>query len=93
MLQEQALRAIERSAARYLILDITGVPVVDTQVAQGLMQVVQAARLLGTEVVLVGIRPEVAQTVVGLGLQMTNIATQSTLQSGIAHVLRDDRRS
>jgi hypothetical protein len=41
----------------------------------------------------VGIRPEVAQTVVGLGLQMTNIATQSTLQSGIAHVLRDDRRS
>jgi rsbT co-antagonist protein RsbR len=93
MLQEQALRAIERSAARNLILDITGVPVVDSQVAQGLMQVVQAARLLGTEVVLVGIRPEVAQTVVGLGLQMTNIATQSTLQSGIAHVLRDDRRS
>ncbi len=60
-------------------------PVVDTQVAQGLMQVVQAARLLGAEVVLVGIRPEVAQTVVGLGLQMNSIATQSTLQSGIAH--------
>jgi rsbT co-antagonist protein RsbR len=93
MLQDQTLRAIERTSARNLILDITGVPVVDSQVAQGLVMVVQAARLLGTEVVLVGIRPEVAQTVVGLGLQFNDIPTQSTLQSGIAHVLRDHRRS
>jgi len=63
--------AARRVAARYLILDITGVPVVDTQVAQGLIQVIQAARLLGAEVVLVGIRPEIAQTMVGLGIQFT----------------------
>jgi rsbT co-antagonist protein RsbR len=93
LLQDQALLAIERAAARYLILDITGVPIVDSQVAQGLILVVQAARLLGTTVVLVGVRPEVAQTVVGLGLPLNTITTQSTLQSGIAHVLRAGQRS
>jgi rsbT co-antagonist protein RsbR len=57
LLQDQALRAITESAARCLLLDITGVPVVDTQVAQELFKVVRATRLLGAEVVLVGIRP------------------------------------
>ncbi len=66
LVQEQALRAIERAPARYLILDITGIPVVDRQVAHGFIQVVQTAKLLGTEVMLVGIRPEVAQALVGL---------------------------
>ena len=66
---------------------ITGVPIVDTAVAQGLIQVVQAALLLGSEVVLVGIRPEVAQAVVGLGIHLNDIVTRSTLQSGIAYVL------
>lgn len=84
--QEQALHALESSAARHLILDITGVPVVDTQVAHGLMQVIQAARLLGAEVLLVGIRPEVAQSIVGLGIQLGHITTHSSLQSGMAHV-------
>jgi rsbT co-antagonist protein RsbR len=87
LVQEQALRSIEQLSARYLILDITGVPIVDTAVAQGLIQVVQAARLLGSEVVLVGIRPEVAQAVVGLGIHLNDIATRSTLQSGITYVL------
>jgi rsbT co-antagonist protein RsbR len=87
LVQEQALRSIEERSARYLILDITGVPVVDTAVAQGLIKVVQAARLLGSEVMLVGIRPEVAQAVVGLGIQLNDIVTHSTLQSGIAYVL------
>jgi rsbT co-antagonist protein RsbR len=87
LIQEQALRSIERMAARYLILDITGVPIVDTLVAQGLIKVVQAAGLLGAEVVLVGIRPEVAQAVVGLGIQLSDMITRSTLQSGIAYVL------
>jgi rsbT co-antagonist protein RsbR len=86
--QTRALHSIEKSAAHYLILDITGVPVVDTQVAAGLMQVVQAARILGCEVMLVGIRPEVAQAVVGLGIDLGRITTRSTLQDGVSSLLR-----
>ncbi|HEU4321786.1 MAG TPA: STAS domain-containing protein [Roseiflexaceae bacterium] len=83
MLQEQALEAIERNGARTLVIDITGVPVVDTHVARGLIAVVEAARLLGAEVVLVGIRPEVAQAIVGLGLSFTTLPTFSDLQSAL----------
>lgn len=82
--QEQALQAIERTSAQRLILDITGVPIVDTQVAQGLIQIVRAGQLLGAEVMLVGIRPEVAQAIVGLGIDLHSVATQSSLQSGLA---------
>jgi rsbT co-antagonist protein RsbR len=82
-LHEQALRALERSSARRLLLDITGVPVVDSQVAQGLVVTVQAGRLLGAEVVLIGIRPEVAQAIVGLGLNLGSIRTFSDLQSAL----------
>jgi rsbT co-antagonist protein RsbR len=81
--QERALQAIERGAARQLVLDITGVPVVDSQVAQGLLAVVQAARLLGAEAVLVGVRPEVAQTVVGLGLSLPGLRTYADLQTAL----------
>jgi rsbT co-antagonist protein RsbR len=87
LVQEQALRSIEQLSTDFLILDITGVPIVDTAVAQGLIQIVQAARLLGSEVVLVGIRPEVAQAVVGLGIYLNEFVTRSTLQSGITYVL------
>jgi rsbT co-antagonist protein RsbR len=86
--QERALHTIQQAAARKLILDITGVPIVDTQVALGLMQIVQAAQLLGCAVTLVGIRPEVAQAIVGLGISLTGVETLGTLQSGIAHALR-----
>jgi rsbT co-antagonist protein RsbR len=85
-IQEQALRALEHKSARYLVLDITGVPVVDSQVAQGLLSVVQAARLLGAQVLLVGIRPEVAQAIVGLGLDLREIYTASDLQSALSHI-------
>lgn len=78
--QDQALGAIERTHARRLLLDITGVPVVDTQVAKGVIELVHAARLLGAQVVLVGIRPEVAQTVIGLGLDLRDIPTYADLQ-------------
>jgi rsbT co-antagonist protein RsbR len=85
-IQEQALRALEHKSARYLVLDITGVPIVDSQVAQGLISVVQAARLLGAQVLLVGIRPEVAQAIVGLGLDLREIYTTSDLQSALSHI-------
>ncbi|HEU4329229.1 MAG TPA: STAS domain-containing protein [Roseiflexaceae bacterium] len=83
--QEQVLHSIEQTAARHCILDVTGIPVIDTAVAQGLIQVVEAARLLGAEVVLVGIRPEIAQAIVGLGLDLSAVVTRSTLQGGIAY--------
>jgi rsbT co-antagonist protein RsbR len=68
-----------------VILDITGVPVVDTHVANGLILAAQAVRLLGARVILTGIRPEVAQTLVGLGVNLNDLITHSTLQSGIAY--------
>jgi CHASE3 domain sensor protein/anti-anti-sigma regulatory factor len=92
LMQEQALHALEQSSARQLILDITGVPVVDTQVALGLTQLVQAAQLLGTRVSIVGIRPEVAQALVGLGISLANIKTFSTLQLGVAQALAAEPR-
>ena len=82
-LHEQALHALEHSSARRLLLDITGVPVVDSQVAQGLIVTVQAGRLLGAEVMLIGIRPEVAQAIVGLGLSLNGIRTFSDLQTAL----------
>jgi rsbT co-antagonist protein RsbR len=85
-LHEQTLHAIERKSTRYLILDITGVVMVDSQIAQGLLLVVQSARLLGTEVLLVGIRPEVAQAIVQLGLNLGGVRTFSTLQVALNHI-------
>ncbi|MEO7909203.1 MAG: STAS domain-containing protein, partial [Roseiflexaceae bacterium] len=92
MLQERVMQAIEHSSIRYVLLDITGILVVDTQVAQGLIKVIQAARLLGTEVILVGIRPEIAQSIIGLGIELGNVITRSTLQSGIAYASRSQTR-
>jgi rsbT co-antagonist protein RsbR len=89
IMQQQALQAVEKNGARTLIMDITGVPVLDTQVAQGIFQVVQACRLLGAQVILVGVRPEVAQTVVGLGIDLSAIRTLTTLEAGIARALGD----
>lgn len=86
-LQEQSLRALGRSSARTLVLDITGVPVVDSQVAQGLLMTVRSARLLGATAVLVGIRPEVAQTIVGLGIDLRDVRTYSDLHSALSQSL------
>jgi rsbT co-antagonist protein RsbR len=85
-LQTEALRSVERTSARYLVLDITGVSVVDSQVAQGIMAVVEALRLLGTVAILVGIRPEIAQTIVGLGLQLRGLQTYSDLRLALATI-------
>lgn len=80
------LSGIAANHAASVILDITGVPVVDTQVANALLRAAQAVRLLGAQVVLTGIRPEVAQTLVSLGTDLSGITTRSSLQSGIAYV-------
>jgi rsbT co-antagonist protein RsbR len=85
---EALLNGVSETRTEVAILDITGVPVVDTQVANALISAAQAVRLLGAQVVLTGIRPEVAQTLVGLGVDLTGIVTHSTLQTGIAFALR-----
>lgn len=84
---ETLLEGVSSSRATTAILDITGVQVVDTQVANGLLRAAQAVKLLGAQVIITGIRPEVAQTLVGLGLDLSNIVTRATLQSGIAFAL------
>jgi rsbT co-antagonist protein RsbR len=89
---EALLTGIAASKARTAILDVTGVPVVDTQVANGLVSAAKAVRLLGAQVVLTGIRPEVAQTLVGLGVDLSGIVTSSTLQRGVAQALGKDSR-
>jgi rsbT co-antagonist protein RsbR len=85
--QSQALQALERSRARQLILDVTGIPVVDTQIARGLLEVTKMAELLGSQVFVVGIRPEVAQALVALDMDFAHFRTYSTLQQGIAYTL------
>jgi rsbT co-antagonist protein RsbR len=84
---ETLLAGVADSRATTAILDITGVQVVDTQVANALLRAAQAVKLLGARVVLTGIRPEIAQTLVGLGLDLSGIVTRATLQSGIAFAL------
>jgi len=86
------LEGVASSRAHTVILDITGVPVVDTQVANTLLQAAQAVGLLGAEVVLTGIRPEVAQTVVGLGINVGHLVTKNNLQSGIAYATKRSGR-
>lgn len=82
------LSGITDRRAKVVILDITGVPVVDTSVANYLLQATQAVRLLGSECILVGITPEVAQTVVGLGVDLHGLVTRSDLQGGIEYALK-----
>ncbi|WP_437774887.1 STAS domain-containing protein [Sorangium sp. So ce1097] len=81
---ENLLSKVVERQARVAIIDVTGVPHIDTSSASALLQVAQAVRLLGAQVVLTGIRPEVAQAIVGLGIDLTGIVTRRDLQSGIA---------
>ncbi len=86
-IMETVLTSIAREHASVVILDVTGVPVIDTGVANHLVQVTQAAQLLGARAMLVGIKPEVAQTLVQLGVDLSSIITRSNLQSGVAFAL------
>ncbi len=84
---EGLLAGIVSHNAQVVIIDITGVPVVDTGVANHLLQVTRAAALLGSECVLVGISPEIAQTIVSLGVDLSTMTTRGNLQSGIGYAL------
>lgn len=84
---ERLLEGVSATNARAVILDITGIPVVDTQVANAFIHAAQAVKLLGAQVILTGIRPEVAQTLVSLQVDLSGIITRATLESGIAEAL------
>ncbi len=80
---EALLSGVAEQHATTAILDITGVTVVDTQVADVLVRAAQATQLLSAQAIITGIRPEIAQTLIGLGVDLSSITTRSTLQSGI----------
>lgn len=87
-IMEKLLETLVTSGADCAVLDITGVPTVDTEVAQHLLKTVSAARLLGAECIVSGIRPQVAQTIVSLGIEFGDIVTKATLADALAYALR-----
>lgn len=82
---ENLLEAIVETGSSIAILDISGVPAVDSLIAQHLMKTVAATRLMGAECVISGIRPEIAQTIVHLGIDLSNIITKATLASALQY--------
>ncbi|MFF2348640.1 STAS domain-containing protein [Kitasatospora sp. NPDC058115] len=88
VVMEKLLQSLVDSGSEYAIIDITGVPAVDTEVAQHLLKTVVAARLMGAECTISGIRPQIAQTLVGLGVQFGDIVTKATLADALRHVLQ-----
>jgi rsbT co-antagonist protein RsbR len=87
VVMENMLQRIVDSEAEIAIIDITGVPTVDTLVAQHLIKTVQAARLMGADCIISGIRPQIAQTIVHLGLEL-NVVSKATMADAFALALR-----
>lgn len=88
VVMEALLQALVDTGSEHAIIDITGVAAVDTQVAQHLLKTVQAARLLGADCIISGIRPQIAQTVVALGIEFGDIRTKSNLADALLLALR-----
>jgi rsbT co-antagonist protein RsbR len=91
LLTQALLAATTRHAAHTVILDVTGVPIIDTQVARVLLQSAEAVRLLGSQTIIVGLRPELAQTIVGLGLDLAGLVAHADLRSGIEYATQRRR--
>jgi rsbT co-antagonist protein RsbR len=83
VVMENLLQKIVETGSSIAILDISGVPAVDSLVAQHLIKTVSATRLMGAECIISGIRPEIAQTVVHLGIDLSNVITKSSLASAL----------
>jgi rsbT co-antagonist protein RsbR len=87
VVMETLLEAIVNTNSKVAIIDITGVPTVDTVVAQHLLKTVTAARLMGADCIISGIRPQIAQTIVHLGINLLDITTKATLRDAFALAL------
>ncbi|KAA6449640.1 RsbT co-antagonist protein RsbRA [Bacillus swezeyi] len=86
-IMENLLSGVAKHRSEVVLIDITGVPVVDTMVAHHIIQASEAVRLVGAKCLLVGIRPEIAQTIVNLGINLNQVITKNTLQKGIQTAL------
>lgn len=86
--QTALLQGIKRYRSRKVIVDLTGVPIVDTQVAASLLEAARAARLIGNQVIIVGITPDVAQSIVHLGVDLSQVVTLADLRSGVVYALK-----
>ncbi len=89
VVMETLLDTVVEQRARFAILDITGVPTVDSLVAQHLLKTVAAARLMGAECIISGIRPAIAQTIVHLGIDLSSVMTRASLSDALAYALRE----
>jgi len=88
VVMENLLRSIVETGATIAVIDITGVPTVDTLVAQHLLKTVAAARLMGADCIISGIRPQIAQTIVHLGVDLNAVTTKATLADAFAVALQ-----
>ncbi len=91
-IMENLLSGAVRHRSEVVLIDITGVPVVDTMVAHHIIQAAEAVRLIGAKCMLVGIRPEIAQTIVNLGINLDEIITKNTLKKGVEAALQITNR-
>jgi rsbT co-antagonist protein RsbR len=93
VVMESLLQAIVQTNSRFAIIDITGVPTVDTLVAQHLLKTITAARLMGAECILSGIRPQIAQTIVHLGINLEDVITKAKLSDAFKLALERSGRA
>lgn len=91
VVMENLLQEIVRTGSGIAILDISGVPTVDSMVAQHLIKTVNATRLMGAECIISGIRPEIAQTIVHLGIDLSQVITKASLSSALKHAFASMR--
>jgi rsbT co-antagonist protein RsbR len=88
VVMESLLESIVQTNSRVAIIDITGVPTVDTVVAQHLLKTVTAARLMGADCIISGVRPQIAQTIVHLGINLLDVTTKATMSDAFALALK-----
>ncbi len=89
VVMEKLLQTLIDTGSDQAIIDITGVPAVDTQVAQHLLKTVMAARLMGAECIISGVRPQIAQTIVALGIEFGDIRTKASLADALVAAIRN----